>query len=102
MQSRIMTSVIQWLDKLSGINIHSIVVARKQSLIFQHYRSGHDERWRQPLGNVCHAENVKHDMRSVTRIVVGLLVGDALQRGLLPSPDSPVINYFPDYACITF
>jgi hypothetical protein len=73
MKSGVMSSVIQWLDDLNGANIHSILVARKGALIFEHYRGGDDERGRQPLGYISHAQDVKHDIRSVTKVVTGLL-----------------------------
>lgn len=98
MTSGVLSAVTEWLDGLEGSNIHSIVVARKGVLIFEHYCSGDDERWHQPLTGVPHAPKIKHDIRSVTKVVVGLLIGDALQRHLIPSLDVPVFDYFPEYA----
>ena len=38
-----------------------------------------------------------HDLRSVTKSVVGLLYGIALDRGLVPPPDAPLMAQFPEY-----
>ena len=98
MKTEVISSVIGWLDNLKGANIHSIVVARNGALILECYRHGHDERWRAPLENVSHSFNVKHDIRSVTKVIVGLLIGKALEDSLIQNLDAPVFDYFPEYA----
>lgn len=98
MKTEVISSVIGWLDNLKGANIHSIVVVRNGGLIFECYRHGHDERWRAPLGKVSHSFNAKHDIRSVTKVIVGLLIGKALEDSLIPNLDAPVFDYFPEYA----
>ncbi len=98
MKTEVISSIIGWLDNLKGANIHSIVIARNGALILECYRHGHDERWRVPLGNVSHSFNVKHDIRSVTKVIVGLLIGKALEDRVIPNLDVPVFDYFPEYA----
>ena len=39
-----------------------------------------------------------HDLRSVTKSIVGLLYGIALDRGLVPPPDAPLLAQFPEYS----
>ncbi len=93
-----MSGVADWLDGLSGSNVHGIAVARNGVMAFQHYRSGRDERWRQDLGTVVHGPDVKHDIRSVTKVVTGLLVGDALARKVFPDLETPIFDVFPEYS----
>lgn len=93
-----LSSVSPWLDGIAGVNLHGLAVVRNGLMIFQHYRSGSDESWRGQLGDVAHGPAVRHDLRSVTKVVVGLLVGSAVSRGLIQSLDTPLFNYFPEYA----
>ena len=47
-------------------------------LVVEHYGTGEDEAWDRPLGTVTFAPDVLHDLRSVSKSVVGLLYGIAL------------------------
>src|SRR5262249_10297804 len=38
-----------------------------------------------------------HDLRSITKSVVGLLYGCALADGLVPEPEEPLLPHFPAY-----
>jgi CubicO group peptidase (beta-lactamase class C family) len=38
-----------------------------------------------------------HDLRSVTKSIVGLLYGIALDRGLVPLAEAPLLAQFPEY-----
>src|SRR5258705_5519043 len=42
----------------------------------------------------------KHDMRSVSKSVVSLLIGIAIDRELIKSADEPVVKFFPDYSAL--
>ena len=98
MRSETLSAVAGWLDSLAGSNLHGIAVARNGCMIFQHYRSGPDESWRGALGTVVHGPEVKHDIRSVTKVVIGLLVGDAVARGLIPDLEMPLFDLLPEVA----
>jgi CubicO group peptidase (beta-lactamase class C family) len=87
-----------WLDSVGQANIHSVLVARHGKLAFEHYRAGEDECWGEPLGTVAHGPDSKHDLRSVTKSVVSLLFGIALDRKLIRDIDDPVIDWFPQYS----
>lgn len=43
-----------------------------------------------------------HELRSVTKSVVGLLVGVALERGILESIDAPLLPFFPEYESVLY
>jgi CubicO group peptidase (beta-lactamase class C family) len=91
-------ALIKWLDGLGDANVHGVVVARRGALVFEHYRTGSDERWGRSLGNVAFGPDVKHDMRSISKSVAALLVGIAVDRKLIAGVDAPVLGFFPEYA----
>jgi CubicO group peptidase (beta-lactamase class C family) len=94
MRSEVLSAVAGWLDGLPGSNLHGIAVVRNGRMIFEHYQSGQDERF----GMVAHGPAVKHDLRSVTKVVTGLLIGHAVSRGLIPDLEIPLFDLLPDYA----
>lgn len=88
------------IDRLAALdaNIHGVLVVRGGAVVFEHYRAGPDERWGRPLGDTMHGPHIKHDVRSVSKSVVSLLIGIALDRKLIHSLDQPVFSFFPEYA----
>jgi CubicO group peptidase (beta-lactamase class C family) len=78
-------------------NLHAVAVAIRGAVVLQHYETGVDENWGTPLGAVQHGPATLHDLRSVTKSIVGLIYGIALERGLVPPPDAPLLAQFPDY-----
>ena len=79
-------------------DVHAVLVVRHGTLVFEHYFKGADERWGQSLGVIDFAPDVKHDLRSVTKSVTSLLLGIAIDRGLVPGIDAPVLLLLPQYA----
>ncbi len=83
---------------VEAADLHSLLVWQRGQLLVQHYRSSRDK----PSGDwfareVQFGPDVLHDMRSVTKSVVGLLVGQAVGRGQL-SADQPVLDFYPELA----
>jgi CubicO group peptidase (beta-lactamase class C family) len=78
--------------------LHAVLVARGGKLVLERYYSGPDESWGRPLGPVSFSAETLHDLRSVTKSIVGLLYGIALDRGLVPAPEEPLLAQFPEYA----
>jgi CubicO group peptidase (beta-lactamase class C family) len=78
-------------------NVHGIVALRKGRIVFERYFTGTDEVWGRPLGTVEFKADTLHDMRSVTKSIVGLLYGIALGQGLVPAPDQSLLAQFPEY-----
>jgi CubicO group peptidase (beta-lactamase class C family) len=76
-------------------NLHAVVVARHGKLVLERYYEGPDERWGQSLGTVTFGPDVKHDLRSVSKSIVGLLYGIALDEGRAPALDLPLVDRFP-------
>jgi len=79
-------------------NAHAVLVARHGALVYEHYFTGEDEGLGRPLGCVVFDASVRHDLRSITKSVTGLLVSIALDRGWIKDVDTPVFSYFPEYA----
>jgi CubicO group peptidase (beta-lactamase class C family) len=80
---------------LSGL--HGLVVARAGRVVLERYYTGKDESWGSSLGDVAFDASTLHDLRSVTKSIVGLLYGIALDRGAVPPPEAPLLAQFPEY-----
>jgi CubicO group peptidase (beta-lactamase class C family) len=78
-------------------SLHGVVVARPDAVVDEWYGSGPDFSWGTPHGVVDFGPGTLHDMRSVTKSIVGLLYGIALERGQVPAPDEPLLRHFPEY-----
>lgn len=76
-------------------NLHAVVVVRFGRLALERYYEGPDERWGEPLGEVAFGPDVLHDLRSVSKSIVGLLYGIALDEGLAAPLDAPLVDEFP-------
>jgi CubicO group peptidase (beta-lactamase class C family) len=63
----------------------------------EQYRRGDDEAWDRPLGAIKFGPDVLHDVRSVSKSVVGLLYGIALSAGKVPPPQAKLYDQFPEY-----
>jgi hypothetical protein len=59
-------------DRVSGL--HALLVSRGGKPRFEYYGRGEDESWGRPLGTVVFAPEVPHDLRSVSKSVVGLVL----------------------------
>jgi CubicO group peptidase (beta-lactamase class C family) len=77
--------------------LHSVLVVRSGRLVLERYFAGEDETWGRTLGHVSFGPDTLHDLRSVTKSVVSLLYGIALDRGLVPAPDASLLAQFPEY-----
>jgi len=70
---------------------------RHGKLVFEAYASGADWIWGTDVGVVAYDAAMPHDVRSVTKSVVSLLFGIALDAKLIAGIDEPVLSFFPDY-----
>jgi CubicO group peptidase (beta-lactamase class C family) len=64
--------------------LHGVVVVRNGRLVLERYFEDEDNARGRPLGKAAYAADVLHDMRSVSKGVVGLLYGIALEQGKVP------------------
>lgn len=84
----------------TNANVHALIVVRRGTLVFEQYFPGHDEPWGMGEGRHDFDATTKHDMRSVSKSVISLLVGIAIDRELIKSADEPVVKFFPDYSTL--
>ena len=75
-------------------NLHAVVVVRHGKLALERYYRGPDEHWGRPVGTVDFDAHSLHDLRSVTKSVVGLLYGIAQADGKVPGPGTPLVDAF--------
>ena len=87
------------------VALHAVVVERRGRLVAESYRTGPDR----PidvlygLGNPLAADVVfdasaLHDVRSISKSVVGLLVGNAVREGKIAGLSAPALDSFPELA----
>jgi CubicO group peptidase (beta-lactamase class C family) len=78
-------------------NIHSVVVVRGGRIVLERYFEGEDNARGRALGKVAFSPDVLHDLRSVSKSIVGLLYGIALAEGKVPPPEAALLMSFPEY-----
>jgi|JI7StandDraft_1071085.scaffolds.fasta_scaffold83300_1 CubicO group peptidase (beta-lactamase class C family) len=78
--------------------LHATVVIFGGEQIAEAYFTGEDERWGAPIGIVEHGPDTLHDTRSITKSIIGLLYGIALDEGAVPELGTPLLDVFPEYS----
>ena len=96
--SATLCAMVKWLNASKESNVHAMLVVRHGTLVFEQYFFGSDEAWGHPIGNIAFGPEVRHDERSATKSVIALLLGIAIDRGLIKSIDEPVLSFFPEYS----
>ena len=78
--------------------MHAVAIARGGSLVTARHFAGTDEHIGSAPEFVTFTSETLHELRSVTKSVVSLLYGIALERGLVP----PLVDSFPELSCCRF
>jgi CubicO group peptidase (beta-lactamase class C family) len=100
LDAALLCSIDETLDKSPEMNVHAVVVVRHGALVYETYRSGEDNSWGKELGTVSYTAKMPHDLRSISKSVVSLLIGIAVDRKLIAGVDEPVFSFFPDFAAL--
>lgn len=82
--------------ELSGL--HSVLVIHEGKVVSENHFAGDDYRWGAPLGMREHGADTLHDLRSVTKPIVGLLYGIALAEGKVAAIDQSLIAQMSEYS----
>ena len=77
-------------------NIHGILLVRNGRLVVEEYFPGQDSAGNPRSFN----RDTLHEMHSATKSVNGLLIGIAIDRGLIRDVDQKLSSFFPEYADI--
>ena len=78
-------------------NIHSLLIAKDNKLVYENYFSGKDENWGSGLGYAKHDINILHDTRSISKSVVAACIDIAIKQKKINGIDDPIFNYLKDY-----
>jgi len=79
-------------------NIHSVLIAKNDKLVFEKYWPGKDEVWAVDKGIVLHSRDSLHDIRSISKSIVSACFGILLQQGKIKSVNQKIFDFFPEYA----
>ncbi|MBI1779705.1 MAG: serine hydrolase [Proteobacteria bacterium] len=91
-------ALVTRFDEWKEANLHGVVVVRHGKLAFEHYFAAYDLKGRNGPGIVDFNVATTHDLRSMTKSVTSLVMGVAIDRGLISDVDQSVLSFFPDYA----
>jgi CubicO group peptidase (beta-lactamase class C family) len=97
LDQQVICSIGSGLAKLRDADPHGVIVIRHGVLVYERYFTGEDRRGWTPLGAIPHDATTLHNMESITKGVVALLVGIAFDRGLLHDLDAPIFSFLPEY-----
>lgn len=79
-----MDHLIAEIKKNTYPNIHSILISKGSNIVYEHYFNGFNK-------------DSLHDSRSSFKSITSLLIGIAIDKGLIKNVDQKVYTYFPEY-----
>ena len=75
-------------------NIHSLLIARNNKLVYERYWQGKDQSWGNDLGLRQQSKDSLHDIRSISKSVVSACIGIAIQQGKIKNVEQRVFIFF--------
>ncbi len=77
-------------------NIHSVIILKNSRLVYEQYFSGNDQNYGEDIGVIHHNNNTLHDLRSVSKSVVSICVGIAIDKGMIKGVQQKISDFFPE------
>lgn len=77
--------------------LHGVYAKQNEHVVTQVFFAGHDQIWGAPTGARAHGPDKLHDLRSISKSVVGLLYGIALDMDVVAPVDAPLFAQFSEY-----
>ncbi len=84
LDSAVLAEMLDWIDSTEGEGIHSVIVIRHGKIAAEVYFAGFDQ-------------ESPHLIYSCTKSVTSMLVGIAIEEGLISGVDQPLVSFFTDY-----
>jgi len=81
-------------------NIHSLLIYKKNKLVFEQYYPGKDQNWGEDLGVINHRIQDLHDVRSISKSIVSACIGIAIEQQKIKGVDARVFDYFKEHAAL--
>jgi CubicO group peptidase (beta-lactamase class C family) len=99
--SDLVTRIDRFIQDGGARNVHGVVIVRRGRLVTERYYEGddqvRDDKGRARYERVAFSPDRSHELRSVTKSIVGLLYGIALGEGKVPALDQSLLGQFPQY-----
>jgi CubicO group peptidase (beta-lactamase class C family) len=80
--------------------VHSMIIFKDNKLVFEEYFPGHQYKWDGPNHHgewVSWDKSMRHGVKSVSKSIVSLCIGIAIDKGIIKSVDQSVFDYLPDH-----
>lgn len=77
-------------------NIHSLLIIKDGSLLYEKYFPGKDENYGEDIGVVMHSDSTLHDLRSISKSIVSACIGIAIDHGFIKSIEQKISDFFPE------
>jgi len=78
-------------------NIHSILIAHNNKIVYEKYWQGKDRKESVDLGIIPHGVDSLHAMQSISKSVTSACIGIAIAQGKIKSINQKVFDFFPEY-----
>ncbi len=79
-------------------NVHSLLIAKNNKLVYENYFPGKDQKHGKKLGYVNHNIDQLHDCRSISKSIVSACIGIAVKNKIIENINDPIKKYFPEIA----